>query len=181
MNGNDLYRGFNNVDEDILERSESVKGNRKKTLLVKWGIIAACLCVLIIGAITVFSDNRESMEENVVSSSVADVAPMVCVDGVLYQQSVISYAEAKSEFVYLGKIETHITNGSDESSDGIPKENFQANVPIVGSEVYEYGNNIVIRINGKYWLHEPLEENLGMDWNELTEEEKMQLDPMYNP
>jgi hypothetical protein len=38
--------------------------------------------------------------------------------------------------------------------DGIPKENFQANHPIVGSEVYQYGENIVVGIGGKYWLYE---------------------------
>lgn len=35
-----------------------------------------------------------------------------------------------------------------------PKENFQANDDIVGAAVYQYGDSIVVEIEGKYWLYE---------------------------
>ena len=64
----------------------------------------------------------------------------------------------KDDFVYLGVIESDITNLQNNSngnaSDGIPKENFQANHPIVGAKVYQYGNDIVVEIEGRYWLYE---------------------------
>ena len=45
-------------------------------------------------------------------------------------------------------------NNNENALGGIPKENFQANHPIVGAKVYQYGNNIVVEIGGKYWLYE---------------------------
>ena len=93
---------------------------------------------------------------------VADAAPMVYVNDTLYKQSTsqTSYTELKEEFVYLGEIESEVIN--DQSiTDGIPNKNFQANHSIVGSEVYQYGDDIVVEINGKYWLYERLEDNLN--------------------
>ena len=95
-------------------------------------------------------------------STIADAPPMVCVNDTLYKQSTkqTSYNELKDDFVYLGVIESDITNLQNNSngnaSDGIPKENFQANHPIVGAKVYQYGNDIVVEIEGKYWLYEQL-------------------------
>ncbi len=89
------------------------------------------------------------------TSFTADAAPMVYVNDTLYKQSTaqISYAELNEEFVYLGEIESEVAN--DQSiSDGVPNKNFQANHSIVGSKIYQYGNDIVIEINGKYWLYE---------------------------
>ena len=80
----------------------------------------------------------------------------------LYKQSTkqTSYNELKDDFAYLGVIESDITNLQNNSngntSDGIPKENFQANHPIVRAKVYQYGNDIVVEIEGKYWLYEQL-------------------------
>lgn len=84
---------------------------------------------------------------------------MVCINGELYRDvsTQISYTELNEETAYLGKIESEISN-SYGVSDGIPKENFQANHSIVGSEVYRYGDDILIEINGKYWLYEKFSE-----------------------
>ena len=53
MNRKDLYKGFNEVDEDILERSETVSQSKKKPVWLKWGAIAACLCLVVSIAIPV--------------------------------------------------------------------------------------------------------------------------------
>lgn len=86
-----------------------------------------------------------------VSASIADVAPMVYVNDTLYKQSADQqgYPEFKDEFVYLGKIESIV------SSEGAPSENFQANDPILGCKIYQYGEDIVVLINGSYWLYKP--------------------------
>ena len=47
MNRKDLYNAINEVDDDILERSETAFQSKKKSVLLKWGAIAACLCILV--------------------------------------------------------------------------------------------------------------------------------------
>ena len=64
-----------------------------------------------------------------------DIAPMVYVNDTLYQivDSQPNFADEKSSFNLLGKIE---------------------NDDIVGAAVYQYGDNIVVEFEGKYWLYE---------------------------
>ena len=114
------------------------------------------------------------------NSRVADAAPMVYVNDTLYIQSSDQkgYPEQKDDFVYLGKILSDVTNYQGDGADGIPKENFQANDPIVGCEVYQYGENIVVKINGSYWLYMKYGEP-EITWDDLTEQEKADLDPTY--
>lgn len=112
------------------------------------------------------------------TSGIADAPPMVYVNDRLYKQSPAqtSFEEEKEEFVYLGEIESDVTD--DQSpTDGLPKRNFQANHPIVGAKVWQYGENIVVLINGKYWLYECLEDQDAPDG--LSEEKKKQLNPSY--
>ena len=53
MNRKDLYNAVNEVDDDILERSETASRSRKKPVWLKWGAIAACLCLVVSIAIPV--------------------------------------------------------------------------------------------------------------------------------
>ena len=52
MNREDLYRSFNNIDDDILERSEVTKKNSMYVWKI-WGVIAACVCIVVIGVINI--------------------------------------------------------------------------------------------------------------------------------
>lgn len=108
------------------------------------------------------------------TSNASDAAPMVYVNDTLYEQSAekISYGQMKEEFIYLGKIE------STDCEAGVPKENFQANLPILGCEVYQFGENIVIYADDAYWLYSKYSEP-ETNWDDLTEQEKMMLDPAY--
>lgn len=47
MNRKDLYNSFNEVDDDILKRSESAVKRKKKPVWLKWGAMAACLCLVV--------------------------------------------------------------------------------------------------------------------------------------
>ena len=58
MNRNDLYHSFNAVDDDVLERSETAYHSKKKPMWLKWGAIAACLCL--VTALAVFRHPAES-------------------------------------------------------------------------------------------------------------------------
>ncbi len=66
----------------------------------------------------------ETTQPAIVSTTNADAAPMVYVNGTLYQQNTeqISYREMKEEFIYLGKIGSNVTN-SQSSTDGIETSN----------------------------------------------------------
>ena len=79
-----------------------------------------------------------------------DIVPMVYVNDTLYRivDPQPNFADEKSSFNLLGKIESTV------SSPEEPKENFQANDDIVGAAVYQYGDSIVVEIEGKYWLYE---------------------------
>ena len=79
-----------------------------------------------------------------------DIAPMVYVNDTLYRIVDLqpNFADEKSSFNLLGKIESTVSSSEE------PKENFQANDGIVGAAVYQYGDRIVVEIEGKYWLYE---------------------------
>lgn len=52
MNSKDLYRAINGADGDILERSEAAaNGRKRKSGWLKWGAMAACLCLVITGTV----------------------------------------------------------------------------------------------------------------------------------
>lgn len=89
-----------------------------------------------------------------------DIAPMVYVNDTLYQivDPQPNIADEKSAFNLLGKIESKVSSLQE------PKEKFQANDDIVGAAVYQYGDNIVVEIEGKYWLYENYH-NTDLDGN----------------
>ena len=37
------------IDSDIIEEADSYKGSKKKNTIVKWGVMAACLCLVAVG------------------------------------------------------------------------------------------------------------------------------------
>ena len=79
-----------------------------------------------------------------------DIVPMVYVNDTLYRivDPQPNFADEKSSFNLLGKIESTVSSSEE------PKESFQANDDIVGAAVYQYGDSIVVEIEGKYWLYE---------------------------
>ena len=156
MTNEKLYEILGDINEKHVYEARAYH-KAKKPIWAKWGAIAACLVLVCVVAIPLFLHNNDS----VTTPGIADAAPMIYVNDTLYMQSTsqTSFNELKDDFVYLGVIESDVTNiqGTNDAGnylDGIPKENFQANHPIVGSEVYQYGENIVVGIGGKYWLYE---------------------------
>ena len=158
MKKEELFNIIGEVDEQKVAAAGIAMNTKKKSrpVWLKWGTMAACLCLVAAGIFVAPTlINQAPVGDIDTPPMVADAAPMVCVNDTLYKQSTeqASYAELKEEFVYLGEIESEVVN--DQSiSDGIPNKHFQANHPIVGSKVYQYGNDIVVEINGKYWLYE---------------------------
>ena len=156
MTNEKLYEVLGDINEKHVYEARAYH-KAKKPIWAKWGAIAACLVLVCVVAIPLFLHNNDS----VTTPGIADAAPMIYVNDTLYKQSTsqTSFNELKDDFVYLGIIESDVTNiqGTNDAGnylDGIPKENFQANHPIVGAEIYQYGENIVVGIGGKYWLYE---------------------------
>ena len=200
MKKEELYESFGAINDKILIRSEDETMNKvNKSYLIKLCGLVACFIALVwigvffmsnkpgstedneVGNTSDIAKNNEIDNENVSVSTSCDAAPMVYVNDTLFQKSLeeVFYEELLQEFVYVGKIESDITS---DGTGSIPEKNLQANTPIEGSEVYSYGENVVVYINGLYWLYEVqgIDDN-SPDWDSLTEEEKMQLDPTYSP
>lgn len=160
MNSKKFSEAMSELDSKYVDEAISYKKKAQKPVWIKWGAVAACLALVCVAAICLFPNNNDS----VTTPGIADAAPMIYVNDTLYKQSTLqtSFNELKDDFVYLGVIKSDVTNfqGTNDAGnylDGIPKENFQANHPIVGAEVYQYNEDIVIQINGKYWLYEVLD------------------------
>ena len=79
-----------------------------------------------------------------------DIVPMVYVNDTLYRivDPQPNFADEKSSFNLLGKIESTVSSSEE------PKENYKAKDDNVGAAVYQYGDSIVVEIEGKYWLYE---------------------------
>ena len=58
MNRNDLFKSFNELDDDIIKRSESAVSNKKYPAPLRWGTIAAGLLILLVTIAPFFSTNN---------------------------------------------------------------------------------------------------------------------------
>lgn len=151
MRKEDFFEVLGELDDDIAKGAKTAI--KKKMNWQTWGAMAACLVLVLFVGVFVFHTRQDG--DITIEPGVADAAPMVYVNDKLYRQSSDqqSYSELKDEFIYLGQILTDITSDQSDSTDGVPKENFQTNHPIVGCEVYQYGENIVVKIKDAYWLY----------------------------
>lgn len=82
MNRKDLYNAINEVDDDILERSESASRSKKKPVWLKWGAIAACLCLVVSIAIPVLFQQSPDTPHDTMDPS--DGPSSLVVNGVSY-------------------------------------------------------------------------------------------------
>ena len=80
MRSIDLYTAIRAVDDDILERSENAACERKKKSgWLKWGVMAACLCLVIAGTLDTLNRFDYSFDGGNCAA-----APGTIVDGVYY-------------------------------------------------------------------------------------------------
>lgn len=176
MRKEDFFEVLGELDDGIVKEAKTTM--KKKMNWKAWSAMAACLCFVL--SVGVFVFHTRQHVDIPIAPGVADAAPMVYVNDTLYKQSSDqqSYQEQRDDFVYLGKILSDVSNYQGDGYDGIPKENFQANHPVVGCEVYQYGENIVVKINDVYWLYMKYS-GTEANWDDLLETEKGQLDPTY--
>ena len=136
-----LYNSITNVDNQFIEEAQTK--TKKKNGWLKWAAIAACLCF----GVCVFAIPRLFEKPN--NSTSGDLSPMIYVNDTLYQiaENQPDITGKENQLVYVGTISSKV------SSSQYPKENFQANDDIVGSVVYQFGEDIVVEIDGQYWSY----------------------------
>jgi len=155
MNVKKFSDAMSELDTKYVDEALNYKKKMKKPAWIKWGVMAACLCLIICVATIphLLSGSNPPVS--------GDLAPMIYVNDKLYQYaySQPNLTDKESQFIYLGEIESRVSSSQE------PKENFQANDDIVGATVYQYKNDIVVQIDGEYYLYQDIT-NLG---NETVE------------
>lgn len=147
MKNEKLLHAIGKIDDEIIQEAAPEAKRTKRLNWIKWGAVAACLALVLTVVIPMLTKNPVEVVPS-------DLAPMVFVKDTLYKQSTTqtSFDELDDEFIYLGEIANQIDPRQ------IPHEELQANHNILGSKVYQYGEDIVILINSKYWLYEKMNE-----------------------
>ena len=155
MNARKFSDAMSELDTKYIDEALDYKKKVKKPILVKWGAMAACLCLIICAAAIPRLLNGSDPPAS------GDLTPMVYVNNTLYQYTdrQPDLTDKESQFIYLGEIKSKVSSSQE------PKENFQANDDIVGAKVYQYENDIVVFVDGKYFLYD----HLGNAENETVE------------
>lgn len=137
-----LLKAMGKVDGKYIEEASPVQ-HSKRVGWLKWGAIAACVCLIICA----FAIPR--LFEKPSNSASSDLSPMIYVNDTLYRiaSNQPDITGKESQLVYLGTISSKVT------SSQYPQENFQANDDIIGSVVYQFGEDIVVEIDGQYWSY----------------------------
>ena len=133
---------FGDINDKHIKEARTHQKNNKFGWL-KWGAMAACVCFMICA----FAIPRLFEKPN--NSTSGDLSPMIYVNNTLYRiaSNQPDLSGKESQLVYLGTISSKV------SSSQYPKENFQANDDIVGSVVYQFGEDIVVEIDWQYWSY----------------------------
>ena len=91
------------------------------------------------------------MSVNRTTVSQANSSPIIHFNGVFYTPSVASlFPTDLMQYTKIGQIQS-ITD-----SDRIPTEDNQANIPILGAEIYDDGRNIIVSFQNNITLYEPM-------------------------
>ena len=151
------------MDADYIEEASPTQQAKRPSWL-KWGAIAACLCLIVAATFAIprtpISTPGDNQHMDAGDPSLdgdpsgygqsGDSAPMICVNRALYQivGNQPDMTGAEDEFSYLGEILSEV------NSSQKPTEGFQANGDIIASKVYQYGEDVVVEIDGQYWFYE---------------------------
>ncbi len=137
-------KDYEEMAKSVLSRRDAYVAERKKRMK-KIVSIGSCFCLMLLLGIGIWHI------QNITSSDSAsgDLSPMVYVNDTLYRctSSQPDLTGKEGQLVYLGAISSKV------SSSQYPQEDFQANDDIVGSAVYQFGEDIVVEIDGQYWSY----------------------------
>lgn len=151
MTREDLFEVLGDLEDDLVLEARMDKRRRPSWRAI---VPAACLCAVAVVAVLWLRsppmDSGSLDGEPWGYNKSCEAAPMVCVGRGLYrimeEQPELEGREA--ELFYLGEISSRV------DSSQKPRVDFQANDEIIGAKVYKFDENIVVDIDGKYWLYE---------------------------
>lgn len=113
---------------------------------------------------------ESSGSDEIATEGVYDYPPMIMVDNVLYHDS-----GEISTALRCGMMDGEIT----DTVDGEPTENDQSNFGT--GYGYQYGaGTIEVRIDDEWHIFIPYGSEPERDWDTLSEEERMEIDPTYH-
>lgn len=154
MNVPRLASIIGDIDDDLIVGA--IQGNTETRARVfpvwhKYATIAASVAI-VISLIVGLHINFYFRNTN--SPIPAAIAPFICVNEILYvdTSTQVSFTAIEEQLLFIGEIESEITHDS-QKLNSLPTEHLQANHSIIGSKVYQYGEDIVVEINGKHWLY----------------------------
>ena len=137
-------KDYREMVKSVLSRRDAYVAERKKRMK-KIVSIGSCFCLMLLLGIGIW--HIQNITSN--DSASGDLSPMVYVNDTLYRctSSQPDLTGKEGQLVYLGAISSKV------SSSQYPQEDFQANDDIVGSAVYQFGEDIVVEIDGQYWSY----------------------------
>ncbi len=144
-----LLYAMGGIDDRFI--TEAVEANGKKKLHIhtwmKWGL-AACLALALAVSVPALLDSGGRSSSS--SDGSGDLQPMIYVNGEVYGISAEeSYDSYQDEFVYIGEITSAVGSGD------YPEEEMQSNdEELIGASVYQYGDDVVVCVDGRYWIYE---------------------------
>ena len=165
-----LYSSITNVDNHFIEEAQT-KTKKKIPKWTKWGVVAACLCLVMIAALIIPILTPTVLDDEVQSNSITDYPAMIMVDNQLYKD--------------CGKVldlpaSTEPDGQIIASCDTIPTENNQSNFGTGYGYQYGEDNTIYVQFDDGWHIFVLNETENTVDTNGLTEQGLMELDPGYN-
>ena len=101
-----LYNGITGIDDDIIEGAQNSKPHKKakSPVWVKWGAMAACLCLIVSGGVFLYSQNIR--DNNAGNDKIAMIFTEAKVIEVYSSQSVL--VEVVEENIYHADTEKNL-------------------------------------------------------------------------
>lgn len=113
-------------------------------------VVLSALAIAVFYEPALFESSDEISDIEKTKDDEFDYPPSVYINDILYgYEREVSEEYLDENDAYLGTIESSVP------ASQVPKENFQANDPIVGSEVYRSGSDIIVIHDGHYNLYCP--------------------------
>lgn len=149
-----LLYAFGGIEDKFVAEAAAARGKRRAAVRrwMKWGLAACIALILVVSVPALLQPGGSSSSSSSVPVTSGELQSMICVNGTVYGISAEEpYDSYRSDFVYLGKIASAV------SSDEYPEEEMQSNDgELVGAAVYQYEEELVVCIDGQYWVYEPM-------------------------
>ena len=172
MTSKTISDAITNISTEYIEKAAeySVAKKAHKPVWFKWGAIAACLCLVLVAVFIIPTLFPTITDNEAEIGSIADNSAFIMVDNRLYKDSGEVF-----DIPVSAEQDGQITS----SCDNVPTENNQSNFGTGYSYQYGESDSIYVLLEDGWRVFKPSgSENINMD--NLSEQEKMEIDPNYN-